>query len=372
MAKSVNQDVIIIGGGNIGSALAYGLVHQGLSVAVLDEGDIAYRAGYANFGLIWFQGKGMGNQSYVDFTLEATRKWPSFARHLEERSGVSLDYSKMGGLCICLGADGFAERDETLRALADQSPSGRYDCEMLERRQLETLIPRMRLGPEVSGASFSPHDGHVNPLYLIRALHAAFQRAGGRYYPGARVTGIEPRKDHFVVEAGKGRFQAAKLVLAAGVGIPSLAGKLGIRIQVRPQRGQVLVTERVRPVLDYPTMGVRQTAEGTFLLGTSNEEAGFDSRVTMAAVKEIAARAVGTFPDLSGICIQRCWAGLRPLTPDGYPIYHQSSRHPGAYVVTSHSGVTLTSQLAGPIARWIHDGTRPAGFEAFNLGRFDD
>jgi hydrogen cyanide synthase HcnC len=101
MAKSVNQDIFIHGGGNRGSALAYCLTGQGFSIAVLDQGDISNRVAHANFGLVWLQGKGLGSQQYVDFTFEATRKWPFLAKLLEERSGVNpaLGRYQAGSTC---------------------------------------------------------------------------------------------------------------------------------------------------------------------------------------------------------------------------------------------------------------------------------
>jgi glycine/D-amino acid oxidase-like deaminating enzyme len=381
MPKNPMNDVIIVGGGNIGSALAYGLVHLGLSVALLDEGNRAYRAAYGNFGLVWFQGKGVGNQRYVDYTLEATQKWSSFAALLEQRSGIRINYHKPGGLFICLGEAGLEERRLELQALAHQSPAG-YDCEMIDRRQVEKLIPLMRLGPNVSGASYSRHDGHVNPLYLMRALHAAIQQAGGRYYPETTVTDIRPQKGAFLVETSKGSFSAAKLVLAAGVQIPSLAAKLGLRVPVRPQRGQLLVSERVHPMLPLPVSaakegdscvapGVRQTDEGTFMMGASNEEVGFDTHVNAAVLKRIASHAIEIFPGLAEIRVQRCWAALRPLAPDSLPIYQQCSQYPGAYIVTSHSAVTLSSQHADTVARWIFDGITVDDLDVFSLRRFN-
>jgi glycine/D-amino acid oxidase-like deaminating enzyme len=371
MTRNEISDVIVVGGGNIGSALAYGLARSGRSVALLDEGDIAYRGAFGNFGLVWFHGKGLGMPRYAAWSLEATQKWPSFADRLEHESGIRIHYQKRGGLFLCRGESGFAERREKLAQLARQSESGKYDCEMIDRTALQRLIPRMKLGATITGASFSPHDGHVNPLFLIRALHVAFQQHGGKYYSGCAVREIHHDGRRFHVKARNADFEGEKLVLAAGVGIPVLAAKLGMTIPVRPQRGQLIVTERLAPMLPYPISGIRQTHEGSFMLGVSNEEVGFNTSVTTDILKTIAKNAIEAFPALAGVRMQRCWAALRPLAPDQFPIYHQSDRYPGAYVVTSHSGVTLASLYADGIARWISEGTEPEGFEHFSLRRFD-
>ena len=371
MRRKEISDVLVVGGGNIGSAVAYGLVRSGVAVSLLDEGDIAYRGAFGNFGLVWFQGKGLGMQRYVDWSLEATQRWPAFAERLEQESGLDIHYHKPGGLTLCRGELGLAERREKLVQLAQQSGCGNYDCEIIDRPQLQQLMPRLRLGATITGASFSRHDGHCNPLFLIRALHVAFRKHGGKYVPGCAVRELDYDGLRFRVTVPQGVFEAEKLVLAAGVGIPALAEKLGLKIPVRPQRGQLIVTERLAPMLTYPMSGVRQTHEGSLMLGVSNEEVGFDTSVTADVLKKIAKDAIEALPDLAGVRMVRSWAALRPLAPDHFPIYQQSPTYPGAYVVTSHSGVTLASVHADLISRWIAQGPTPEGFDHFSLRRFD-
>ena len=365
------SDVIVVGGGNIGSATAYGLAESGLQVVMLDEGDMALRSAHGNFGLVWYQGKGKGMPRYVEWCLEATRKWPRFAEVLERTSGVPIGYHKPGGFLLCRSPEAFAEREQHFEEIRRQSRSGTYDCELIGRDELQARIPNMALGPKIVGASFSPHDGHVNPLLLLRAMQTAFKQSGGRYYPGTAAVDIRHNGGRFQVETAKGQFSAPKLVLAAGVGIPRLAAMLDMHIPVAPERGQLLVTERLAPLLPYPFSGIRQTDEGSFMLGVSNEAVGYDTSVTTNIMQYIARRAFEAFPCLGDVRIVRSWAALRPLTPDRYPIYHESTTYPGAFVLTSHSGVSLASLYATDIAGWIADGTKPEDFEHFSPRRFD-
>jgi len=131
------------------------------------------------------------------------------------------------------------------------------------------------------------------------------------------------------------------------------------------------VTERLGPLLPYPFSGIRQTDEGSFMLGVSNEAVGYNTKVTTDIMQYIARRATDAFPCLGDVRIVRSWAALRPLTPDRYPIYHESTIYPGAFVLTSHSGVSLASLYATDIAHWIADGTTPEDFEYFSPRRFD-
>lgn len=365
------SDVLVIGGGNIGSATAYGLAERALKVVMLDEGDVALRSAHGNFGLVWFQGKGKGMPRYVEWSLEATRKWARFAAVLERTTGVQIGYHKPGGFWLCRSQAEFLEREQHFEEIRRQSRSGTYDCELIGRDELQARIPNMALGPKIVGASFSPHDGHVNPLFLLRAMQTAFIQSGGRYYGGTAAVHIRHDGGRFRVETAKGQFSAPKLVLAAGLGIPRLAAMLDMHIPVAPERGQLLVTERLGPLLPYPFSSIRQTDEGSLMLGDSNEAVGYNTNVTTEVMQHIAKLASEAFPCLGDVRIVRSWAALRPLTPDRYPIYHESTTNPGAFVLTSHSGVSLASMYATDIADWIADGIKPKDFEHFSPRRFD-
>ena len=107
------------------------------------------------------------------------------------------------------------------------------------------------------------------------------------------------------------------------------------------------------------------------MLGVSNKAVGYNTNMTTHVIQYMARRATEAFPCLGDVRIVRSWAALRPLTPDRYPIYHESTTYPGAFVLTSHSGVSLASLYATDIADWIADGIKPKDFEHFSPRRFD-
>ena len=104
------QDVLVLGGGLVGSAIAYGLIRLGQRVLVLDEGDVALRASRGNFGLVWVQGKGLGMSAYADWARLSADVWPEFSAELIERTGIDMNYRKTGGFQICLGEADLAAR----------------------------------------------------------------------------------------------------------------------------------------------------------------------------------------------------------------------------------------------------------------------
>ncbi len=367
----IETEVLIIGGGIIGAAVGYGLSQQGVCPTVIDEAHHLHRASVGNFGLVWVQGKAVGNPDYAKWTLSAARKYPSFSEKLADHTGIDIHYQQTGGLALCLSEAELAEKAAAMDSLARETGDNGYTYAMLEPEKIQQLIPDLKLGTAVIGASFTPHDGHSDPLLLLKALLVGLQEAGGKLISGCPVHLIEPAEKGYRVETAQGPYIAGKVVIAAGNGIPRLVDNLGLKVPVRPQRGQLLVTERVSPALRLPLSGIRQADNGTFLLGYSQEEVGFQTHTTLSELKRIAYRAIRCFPELAGIRVIRSWAALRVLTPDVAPIYEQPEDHPGLFVVTSHSGVTLASLHADEIARWIVSGGQTDVGTAFRLRRFD-
>ena len=363
----MKADAIVIGGGMVGAALAYGLRRQGLDTLMLDEGDVAFRAARGNFGLGWVQSKGFDCPEYAAWTRRSADLWPDFSDEIEELTGTGLQHQRPGGLHVCLSGAEFEDRTRQMRDLSERS-GGAFRYEMLERRALDNLVPG--LGPDVVGGSYSPLDGHANPLYLLRGLHAGFRALGGRVRLDARVTAIRRTGATYRLETGTGKLEAPKLVIAAGLGTKPLAAMLGMTAPIDPVRGQILVTERARPFLGMPLTWVRQTGEGSIMIGESREEVGFDDGTRWQVQARIADRARRIFPFLERARIVRTWGALRPYTPDGLPIYDRPPDGADAVVASCHSGVTLAAVHAGVLAPAIAEGRLPDDVGGLGTGRF--
>ena len=363
---SPSADVLVIGGGLVGAALAYGLAREGARVTVLDEGDGGFRASRGNFGLVWIQGKGYGLTPYAGWSRASAARWPALAQALLDDTGIDVALRQPGGFHFCFSDAEMAQRHTRLSAL--QQEMGEYPFELLDHREVRERVPG--IGPQVVGASYTPMDGHVNPLKLLRALHTGMQRHGAKLHSGERVQHIDSRDGSFKVVSHRDTYRAARIVLAAGLGNRVLAPLVGLHAPVEPNRGQILVSERVAPFLHYPTLNVRQTDEGTVQFGDSMEQAGFDDFTTTPILSEIARRGLRTFPALRHVRLVRTWAALRVYSPDGFPIYEHSETCPGAFVVTCHSGVTLAAAHVLRLAPWIAGAPMPAKLPAFSARRF--
>ncbi|HEV7802524.1 MAG TPA: FAD-dependent oxidoreductase [Burkholderiales bacterium] len=363
-------DVAVIGGGLMGSSIAWGLAQNGQRVAVLDEGDVAYRASRGNFALIWVHSKGLGLAPYSAWTMRSSNAWTGFADALQQQTGIDVAFQRPGGFNLSLSAREFEARRDVLQRIQDQPGQQRFDFEMVDRDRVKQAIPQ--IGPEVVGASYSRFDGHCNALRLYRALNAGMQQLGATYLSDHRVERIEHVTGEFRMTTKRGEVRAAKIVLAAGIDNVRLAPMVGMNIPVRAQRGQLIVTEKTAPFLHYPVQTVRQTDEGGVMMGDSQEEAGADPTVSSDVTAVLADRAMRMFPQLASLNIVRTWACLRVMTKDGFPIYEQSKTCPGAFNASVHSGVTLAAAHALFLAPQIAAGQLAADdFAPFSARRFD-
>ncbi|MEA3127148.1 MAG: hypothetical protein QOD67_4167, partial [Caballeronia sp.] len=156
-----SPDVLVVGGGLVGTAVAYGLAREGAKVTVLDQGDGGFRASRGNFGLVWVQGKGYGLSPYARWSRSSSRLWPGLAAALLQETGIDVSLKQPGGFHLCFSDEELAERETRLSTLQTEL-GGEYPYQLLDARELRERIPAV--GPEVTGASYTPMDGHVNPL----------------------------------------------------------------------------------------------------------------------------------------------------------------------------------------------------------------
>ena len=362
-------DVVVIGAGLVGSAVAYGLARTGERIALLDEEDSTYRASRGNFGLVWVQGKGVGRPEYALWSRASSERWFALADALVEDSGISPCYLRPGGVSVALSEDEVHDLDSMLAGLRQAAGNAGYEYEMLDSAGVRGLLPAC--GPEVVGGAYTPYDGHANPLRLMRGLHVSLAARGADYLTGARVEDIRSLPGGGLeVHSRRGQIAGAKVVIAAGHGSKALGVRIGLDVPVFPEHGQILVTERTAPWLDHPTLGVRQTDEGSLLLGGSQAERGFDTSVLAGTSRDIAHRALRTFPCLRTLRVVRTWGALRVMTPDGFPIYERSPTHPDVFVFTCHSGVTLAANHVFEASRWVREGAIPREMSCFSADRF--
>jgi glycine oxidase len=244
----------------------------------------------------------------------------------------------------------------------------------LDRKSLHELQPD--LSPHLSRAYHLPDMAQVrNPRHL-KALVACCQARGVQLRAGCAVRGLVRREARLeAVETDQGRLTAGRYLLAAGAWTDALLAQVGWRPGIRPVRGQIalLNTGRpgTRPVLLHGKRYLVPRADGRLLVGATEEDAGFDARPTAGAIAGLLSFAASLVPSLADAPLERCWAGLRPGSPDGLPFLGEVPGCPNLLVAAGHfrAGIQL-SPATGLVMTELLLGRRPTvPLEAFRLDR---
>ena len=361
-------DFAIIGGGIVGLSVAHGLLKQGCSVICIDGSDTDFRASRGNFGLVWVQGKGIRTPFYAAWTQNAARIYPDFVSELSQETGVQINYNQAGGYEYFTDPQTLSQRMDEYKQLK-KALNGDYPHEFLSSSQIRAAEPM--IGGETIGASFYPYDGHLNPLQLLKALASYCQKKGLSHYLGEELKTADKKEGVFRIVTKKGlTISANKVVISAGLGAKKIGPLFGFLGLVSPQRGQILVTEKISPILNRPSVTIRQVDEGAIQIGDSQEQAGFNDNETQAQMSRIARNAIKVIPKLAQLRLVRAWGSLRVMSPDGLPIYHQSHTMPGAFLITCHSGITLAATHSTNLSLWLTGHKNAPELSRFSEDRF--
>jgi len=337
----VAPDVIVIGGGAIGTSITYELVKRGVSVTLLERGRIGGGATGASAGLVMPRG---GRDVPPDLTglgQESARLLGALAGELRERTGIDIGYRHVDVLEVAF--DDTEER--SLRREYGRMTANRW----LDPMSALDLEPR--LNPSVRGAFHVTGDHQVLPRVLAQALVRAASDLGASVLEGVSADRLELHGDRVLgVGVGNQTIAAGEVVIANGAWAGAWSKPLGFALPVRPVRGQMVSVNTAGSGLRTVISGAGGYAvtkpDGSTLLGTTVEEAGFDPRPTVQGIASLLERAPRLAPDLAEATIVSAWAGLRPATPDGLPII---GRAPGWHGLTLATGHFRNGILMAPI-----------------------
>ncbi len=368
-------DVLVVGGGVVGTACAYHLARRGLKVVLVEQAGIAAGSSSATQSLV---GYGLGGDGYhLDLQIAAMRAHDEIVA-----TGLEFDFDRQGALVVPENA-----ADEDALGIAVESRRVRgLACRALSRAELLELEPSVAAdGP---GGAFLPELAQVSPMRLANALARAAIGHGARVRTRTTILGLErTNAGRMVIETSSGQVRVDRVVVAAGSWSREVGARLGIAIPVWPRKGHVLVAEPARgmlrrPVVDFgygraalppalhddgPAPGppsafgvIQPLPSGQLLIGGSRQFAGFDLSISAETVRMIATRAIRMVPGLRDLRVIRTYVGFRPWTPDGLPLIGESRRHPGVILATGHGGEGITELVVtGRIVADIIGGTDP-------------
>jgi glycine oxidase len=350
------SDVLIVGGGAIGGALAWSLARRGVSVTLVEAGPIGRGASWAAAGVLAPDWSAETPPALSTLAVESLAAWPDWVAELEEQTGTGLNFRKDGLLNVWVDPD--APHLPADLAVAPP-PTGTIPTERLSAAEVHALEPVLT-GP-VAGAILSTDDAQVDNPRLAPALLRAATTLGARVLTDTSVAALLGSAGRCTgVRTARGEAIAAgAVVLAAGAWSGPLAAASGITLPIVPWRGQMLAFDAVRRPLRHIVfcgeLVLIPRPHGPLLVGTTLEDVGFDARVTLSGLSQILARASRVVPGLGDLPLVRTWAGLRPGTPDHLPYLGPVPGWEGLYAATGHGrkGIILAPITGELIARLI-------------------
>jgi glycine oxidase len=368
----MSADVVIVGGGVIGCAIARRAARDGLSVVVVERGTPGMEASWAAAGMLSPLAEADAPGPFLDLLIAAREVYPAYAAALREETGADVAYADAGTLFVALRE---GDEAELLARWGWQSAAG-LPVERLTAEEARRMEPA--LSPAARMALRFPGDHQVDSRLLGAALWAAAARAGAEFRPGVEAVRLLREGDRAagIACADGSRIQAGAVVLAGGAWAGRMA-KLPRPVPVEPVHGQLLALHSVpqifHHVVDSPRCYLVPRAAGRVIAGATTERTGDRKAVTPWGLRRLIDGAVEIAPALEHAPLAETWSGLRPGTPDGFPILGPDPELPNLVYATGHfrNGILLAPLTGERIGAFLSSGKWCAEMERFGIGRFD-
>jgi glycine oxidase len=372
LAMDSSTDVVIVGGGVIGSAIAYYLRKKGREVVVMERGVPGAEASSAAAGLLAPLGSIAAAGPFADLLLASWRMFPGLVPELEAASGITMQFEQTGSLRLVHESKRIANLRKRMKAW---EPLGLH-MEWLagnEAREREPL-----LAPDVSAAIYAPEEGQILAPCVAQAFARAAMRLGATFCKHTEVTGVRGRQGRVtgVVTAQGEVIGCEHVVIAAGAWAGQVGEWLGLRLLVTPQRGQILAVRQPATLLRHIIFGeaiyLAPKQDETVVIGATKEDVGFSKQFTAGGMAWLLSTALRLVPSLEGSKVERIWAGLRPKTPDQQPILGKAVGWENVTLAVGHGsvGIALSPITGLSIAELISSGQMPELIHPFGLERF--
>ena len=364
----MHSEVIIIGGGVIGTACAYFLSKRGVKVLVLERSHLGAGASGTTASIVSIGGSSSTPKPLQPLNVESYHLILDAEQDFER----SLEIIRGGALYAAMNEQEALE----LHAFDKEIRRMGIDCKLMDGP--EACREEPLLCPEVEAALLNPASYHLNPFRLVDGYLSTALGKGSRVEYGVEVHGLEVSNDRIDrVVTNKDDYHADWVVVAGGAYSPQILSSLSVQIPIVPARGQVILTEACQRMTDHVIMFlnhlyVRQTASGNFYLGSHTEFVGFENRITLEKITTFTKAFVQTVPMLGRLRALRFFAGFRPICEDNLPVIGPVPECPRLIVASGHgrAGMRLSAGTGKAVSELILDGETEHSIEAFAVDRF--
>jgi glycine oxidase len=364
-------DVVIVGGGVIGLSIAYALSAERVGCAVLErQAAMGHAASWAGAGILAPPSERPPRDPVAGLRSLSARLHPAWADRLRDETGIDNGYRRSGGLDVV-----WDEAEE--HTLASSAASWTAEGIPFERWTPEEIARNEpALNRALRAAYYLPGRAQIRNPWHLRALASACERRGVVLMAQRAVEGFHTAGSRIeALEVGGDRIACGAVIVAAGAWSAGLLGLLGLAIATPPVKGQIVLlrTERLllRRIVEQGKCYLVPRDDGRILIGATEEEAGFDTRPTPQAVRDLLDFALRLCPDLAEAELERSWAGLRPGNQDGRPSIGPMPGFDNLLVAIGHhrAGLQLSTGTAALVADLILGRVPELDLEPFQPGR---
>ncbi len=379
-----------------GHATAWELATRDLDVLVVDR-QLPGRATSASAGGLWPVGEAVGlgcgviyqatrtdsdgaeavpeslPDVFRDFLVESNSRFPDLAIQLEDITGIDIELDSGPGLLFLMQT---VRQQAVVDNIARGLPDG-FVLELLSPSDVAEL--ESAVTTDIVGGALLAGEDQVNPMLLAEAYKRAALVAGARMQNDQLVDEILRDGDRVVgVRVGGETIGCGHVINAAGAWAGQLAATADISLPVEPIRGQVVLTEALPPTLaaclSTSSCYLVQKRHGEILIGSTTEQAGFDTGITEEGIRGLCQGAIKAVPMLADVGIKRTWAGLRPGTPDEMPVLGGVDGIDGYASVAGgfRTGIVAAPLMARVAAQDIVDETPDVPIEPYLVDRFEN
>jgi len=364
-------DLVVVGAGVIGLAIAYNLLERGFgSIVVLEKGYLASGASGRNGG-------GIRQQWSTEVNVRLMQKSVAICKTFAKKLGINV-WFRQGGYLFLSRSPEESARLETNVAL--QNRCG-VPTEMLTPRQAQDIVPEL----DVSGfhaASYNPTDGILFPWPFLWGYAQGAAKKGAKLFTFTTVESIDVLAGEYHVHTSRGSIRAPRVLNAAGAWSPQIAEMVGVKLPNLPVRHEICSSEPLKPFLKpmvsvlktglYFSQSMRGEIVGGVTLRGEEPTLAMGSRLKFLAT--YARQLCRLMPRLSELKIMRQWAGPYDITEDGNPILGEPAGRPGFYLCCGFMGHGfMMAPIIGELyADWLVKGRRHELFAQCTLERFSD
>jgi glycine oxidase len=364
----MRADVVVVGAGVQGCAVALRLVQAGKDVVVLERAVPGAEASSAAGGILSPGVEATEPGPFYGLCAASLARYREFARELEQLSGVAVGFRELGTLEVALDE----EHARVLAGRAEQLHQAGLPVDALDDVQVRRLEPGV--SPQARGALHFAGEASLDPRLLARALYIAAARSGARFVTGQVQRIVTSGGRAAGVDHASGRIDAGAVVLAAGAWSLQVEGHGLPHGAVRPVRGQIAVVDTRPPLLSRVVFSGRgylvPRADGRILCGSTMEEVGFEKAVTAGGLRQVLDIAIEIAPALASAPVVETWSNFRPASPDGAPILGAGTV-PGLFYATGHTrnGILLLPITADAVSATILGKRPPVDLAPFSPAR---